>query len=66
MAKTKKKVVKKVLGRGRPQLYPVNANQEKSIRSRFDKGQSLGDIATEMDLHPSAVLRIRRLMRIGQ
>lgn len=54
---------KKVVGRGRPQMYPLTANQEKSIRSRIEKGQTSREIIAAMGVHEFAVLRVRRAMR---
>ena len=50
----------KKAGRGRPQLYPLTSNQEKSVRSKIAKGVSSRVICEELGIHPFAVLRVRR------
>lgn len=62
-----KKVVKEVGAerRGRPQLYKLTSNQEKSIRSRISKGETSNSIIEALGVHEFAVLRVRRAMRNG-
>lgn len=52
-----------VVKRGRPQLYPLTANQEKSIIARITKGETSASICEALSVHPFAVLRVRRGMR---
>jgi hypothetical protein len=51
--------------RGRPIEHPVTANQQKSIVSRFKRGETQLGIAEALGLHPFAVLRVRRMMLAG-
>jgi hypothetical protein len=53
---------KKQSGPGRPQKYPLTANQEKSIRSRIAKGETSASIVSALGVHEYAVLRVRRSM----
>lgn len=54
------KKISAVRGRGRPQTYPLTGQQVRSIQSRLAKGISVAKIATELDVHEFAVLRIKR------
>ena len=53
----------KKTGRGRPQLYPLTSNQERSIRSKINKGISSREIQETLGVHAFAVLRVRRALR---
>lgn len=53
----------KTNGPGRPQLYPLTANQVKSIKSRIEKGETSNSIIEALGVHPFAVLRVRRQMK---
>lgn len=46
--------------RGRPQKYPLTSNQVRAIVSRLKNGLSPKAIAEALDIHPFAVLRVRR------
>lgn len=52
--------VAEVIGRGRPQKYPLTKVQINSINKRIEKGESNAVIAEALGTHPFAVLRIRR------
>ena len=53
--------------RGRPQLYPLTANQEKSIRSKIAKGVTSREIEKKsLGVHSFAILRVRRAIRRGE
>lgn len=52
--------VTKVTKRGRPQLYPLTAGQERRVIARLEKGQSANFIAAALGVHEFAVLRVRR------
>lgn len=51
---------KNTVERGRPQMYPLTANQIKSINARVKKGETTKGIAEALGVHEFAVLRIRR------
>jgi len=59
MASTKK------MGRGRPQLYPLNGTQVNSVKARIARGDTSKSIVEELGIHPFAVLRVRRALRKG-
>lgn len=52
--------------RGRPQLYPLTANQERSIRSKIAKGVTSREIESSLGVHSFAILRVRRAIRRGE
>jgi hypothetical protein len=51
---------KKSVKRGRPQLYPLTASQFNSIQKRLAKGEKPKEICEALDVHPYAVLRVKR------
>ena len=49
-------------GPGRPQMYPLTSTQVKRIQKLIAGGTSSKEIAEKLDIHPFAVLRVRRAM----